>query len=81
MARKIVSSPPQTDVNIPDLHYTNLESLAYMVRELEDKILEMQKCIIELRMELYSKRLNVKKNMQAKTVPLVGHTKLKNLNS
>jgi hypothetical protein len=31
MTRQIVSSPPQTDVNIPDLHYTNLDKL----RELE----------------------------------------------
>jgi hypothetical protein len=83
MTRKIVSSPPQTDVNITDLHYTNLESSkqADILRELEDNILEMEKCITELRVELYSKRLKVKENIQAKTGPLVGRTKRKNLHS
>jgi hypothetical protein len=83
MTRKILSSLPQTDVNIPDLRFTNLESLkqADKLRELEDKILEIQKCITELRIELYSERLKVKENVQAKTVPVVGHTKFKNLNS
>jgi hypothetical protein len=76
MTRKIISSPSQTDVNIPELHYTNVESLkqADKLREIEDKILEMQKCITELRIELYSERLKVKENIQTETVPLVRRT-------
>jgi serine/threonine protein kinase len=69
MTRKIVSSPSQMDADIPDLHYTSVQSPkpADKLRELEDKILEMQKCITELRMELYSERLKAKENIQAKT--------------
>jgi hypothetical protein len=83
LTRKIVSLPSQSDVNIPDLLYTSLESSkpADKPRKLEDKILEMHKCLTELRMELYSECLKVKENIQAKTVPLVGRNKRKYLNS
>jgi serine/threonine protein kinase len=68
MTRKIVSSTSQTDVNIPDLDYTNLQSSkpADKLRELENKILEMQNCITELRMEMYSERLKAKEDIQVK---------------
>jgi flagellar biosynthesis chaperone FliJ len=50
------------------------------LKELEDKILEMQNCTTELRVELYSECMKVKENIQAKIVPL-GHNKRKYLNS
>jgi serine/threonine protein kinase len=69
MTRKNVSSTSQTDVNIPDLDYTSLQSSkpADKLRELENKILELQKCLTELRVEMYSERLKAKEDMQVKT--------------
>jgi hypothetical protein len=75
MTKKIVSSPSQTNVNIRNLYYTSLQSSKPTdnLRELEDKILEVQKCITELRMELYSEHLKAKEDMQAKALKLVRH--------